>query len=123
MLTQNYAHNGHPDLLVRGVYPDDSVSSGSEGVEIKSTVKPGGAVDTHGARTQWMCVWVYQIDTLTEPATARAPLKFSEVYLAHVTADDFRENSRGTLGTRTATLDRGGIALLRKGWIYLDRGE
>jgi hypothetical protein len=36
-LTQNNYFNGHPDLLVKGVYPNDSVKVGSEGVEIQAT--------------------------------------------------------------------------------------
>lgn len=120
-LTENRYHNGHPDLLVRGVYPMDSMRSGSEGVEIKTTIKGGGAVDTHGARPQWMCVFVYEVDRITEPAVLRSPLNFREVYLAKVELDDFRRNARGELGTRTATLDRHGIAKLRRGWIYLVR--
>ena len=119
-LTVNRHHNGHPDLLKKGAYPGDSVKAGSEGVEIKTTVKKGGAVDTHGARDQWFCVFVYQVDNETEPVTAREPLRFSEVYLAEVTTDDFRKNSRGELGTRTATLDRDGVKKLREGWVYLD---
>ena len=120
-LVQNRYHNGHPDLVMQGVYPDDSIKSGERGVEVKSTLKKGGAVDTHGAREQWFCVFVYAIDNETEPAANRDPLKFTEVYLAHVTPDDFRRNERGELGTRTATLHRGGVDKLRKGWVYLDR--
>jgi hypothetical protein len=48
-------------------------------------------------------------------------MKFTEVYLGYVTRDDFRRNERGELGTRTATLDRDGIAKLRENWVYLDR--
>lgn len=118
-LTVNRHHNGHPDLVKRGAYPNDSVLSGSEGVEIKTTVKKGGAVDTHGARDQWFCVFVYQVDDQTEPVIAREPLRFSEIYLAAVTVADFRKNPRGDLGTRTATLDAEGVKKLRKGWVYL----
>lgn len=119
-LTVNGYHNGHPDLLVRGVYPDDRIKSGEEGVEIKSTRKKGGAVDTHGGRKQWMCVFVYEVDNTTEPARNRASMIFREVYLAQVEPGDFRRNERGELGTRTSTLDRTGIAKLRRSWIYLD---
>ena len=42
VLTQNRYHNGHPDLIVNGIYPNDAVKSGTEGVEIKTTRKPGG---------------------------------------------------------------------------------
>lgn len=119
-LVSNKFHNGHPDLLVAGVYPNDSTQSGREGVEIKATQKPGGAVDTHGGRDQWMLVFVYKIDRVTEPATQRDPLRFTEVYLGNVKADDFRVNERGQLGTRTATLDREGVVKLRDGWLYIE---
>lgn len=121
-LVQNRYHNGHPDLLVRGLYPDDSAKAGDEGVEIKCTRKKGGAVDTHGAREQWMCVFVYQVDPGTESVADRSPLKFTEVYLGHVTLKDFRRNDRGELGTRTATLHADGVAKLRRSWVYLDPG-
>ncbi len=117
-LVENDYFNGHPDLVVSGRYPNDKVKAGSDGIEIKSTRKAGGAVDTHGARDQWMCVFVYQVDGQTEPAVNRAPMRFTEVYLGQVTVNDFRRNPRGELGTRTATLDRQGIAKLRESWVY-----
>lgn len=120
-LKENRYFNGHPDLVVQGVYANDAVKAGEEGVEVKSTRKIGGAVDTHGARRQWLCVFVYNVDNKTEPASDRAPMAFSEVYLGQVTEEDFRRNERGPLGTRTATLDRDGIAKLRRCWVYLDR--
>lgn len=117
-LAVNLYHNGHPDLIVKGVYPGNSVKAGKDGVEIKTTRKSGGAVDTHGARDQWMCVFVYDTDIAAEPAHDRSPMSFTEVYLAQVTQADFRKNPRGELGTRTATLHKGGIGKLRRNWIY-----
>jgi hypothetical protein len=117
-LTQNRYFNGHPDLVVKGVYADDAIKAGTEGVEIKTTRKSGGAVDTHGARDQWMAVFVYQVDTTTEPARDRRAMTFTELYLGKVEIADFRKNARGELGTRTATLHREGILKLRGNWIY-----
>jgi hypothetical protein len=117
-LTVNGYFNGHPDLVVKGQYPKNSVRSGEEGVEIKSTRKRGGAVDMHGARQQWLCVFVYDVDTDTEPATARRPLSFTEVYLARVSREDFRRNERGELGTRTATLHAQALERFRGSWVY-----
>lgn len=118
-LVPNTYFNGHPDLVVRGRYVNNAVAAGEDGVEIKSTRKAGGAVDTHGARKQWMCVFVYEVDTETEPAANRLPMQFVEVYLGQVDEEDFRSNSRNTVkGTRTATLHKDGIAKLRKSWIY-----
>ena len=119
-LVENMHFNGHPDLIKRGTYAHNSVASGTEGVEIKSTRKSGGAVDTHGARQQWMCVFVYRVDNDTEPASARRSMRFTEIYLAFVEEGDFRNNARGNLGTRTATLHREGVLKLRQNWIYLD---
>ena len=67
-----------------------------------------------------MCVFVYRVDNATEPAVDRAPMKFTEVYLGHVTVEDFRRNPRSELDTRTATLDRHGIGKLRRNRVYLD---
>lgn len=118
VLTINRYFNGHPDLVVQGIYPDNSVKAGSDGVEIKTTRKAGGAVDTHGARDQWMCVFVYSVDNTSEPVKDRSPMAFTEVYLGKVTIKDFRKNPRGELGTRTATLHKDGIKKLRESWIY-----
>jgi hypothetical protein len=118
VLTENRYFNGHPDLVVNGVYPGNAVKAGDEGVEVKTTRKGGGAVDTHGARDQWLCVFVYRVDTETEPARGRAPMTFTEIYLGRVTVKDFRRNPRGELGTRTATLHRDGLAKLRDNWVY-----
>ena len=118
-LTENRYHNGHPDLIVRGKYSNNRVQAGTEGVEIKSTRKIGGGVDMHGARDQWLCVFVYGVDEESEPATDRRPMAFTEVYLAQVTMADFRENPRHTaLGTRTSALNRAGITNFRRGWVY-----
>jgi len=120
-LTVNTYHNGHPDLLVQGRYPDDAAQAGEEGVEIKSTRKPGGAVDMHGARDQTLCTFVYAIDNdRAKPSHLRNPLIFTEVYIAKVSTDDFRHNSRNKLGTRTATLDAEGLAKFRDSWVYKD---
>lgn len=118
-LTENRYFNGHPDLIVKGVYPNNKVAAGREGIEIKTTRRSGGAVDMHGARKQWLCVFVYSVDTETEPMTARRPMRFDEIYLGPVDLGDFRRNNRGELGTRTATLHAAGLQRFRKNWVYL----
>lgn len=87
-LVPNEYPNGHPDLVVKGKYANNSVKSGTDGVEIKSTRKRGGAVDMHGARPQAMCVFVYEVDAETEPADDREPMVFREIYLGRVSAKD-----------------------------------
>ena len=117
VLTLNRYHNGHPDLIPEGLYPNDAVKAGEEGVEVKAT-KGGGAVDTHGARAAWLCVFRYTVDSQTEPAVERAPTRIIEILLAKLSLDDFRRNLRSELGTRTASPNRNGIAKLRANWVY-----
>jgi hypothetical protein len=45
-------------------------------------------------------------------------MTFTEAYLGQVRMRDFRKNPRGELGTRTATLDRSGLAKYRQHWLY-----
>ncbi len=68
-----------------------------------------------------MCVFVHRTNHETEPTAARAPMRFTEVYISHVVETDSRKNARGDLGTRTAMLDRSGIQKLRANWVYLAR--
>jgi len=118
-LEVNCYHNGHPDLILKNRFPNSSVKSGGlDGVEIKTTQNQNGSVDTHGARDQWFCVFVYKIDKATQPPTDRAAMEFTSIYLAEVGVANFRQNARSALGTRTASLDRSGIAKLRANWVY-----
>lgn len=88
---------------------------------MKSTRKAGGMVDMHGARPQWLCVVVYGVDNQSEPLTARESMAVREIYLGQFDLADFRRNERGPLGTRTASLNRGGLAKLRANRVFLDR--
>jgi hypothetical protein len=118
-MVRNGQHNGHPDLLVGGAYPNNTVKSGTDGVEIKATLKKGGAVDTHGARDQNMCVFVYRVDRdPSRTSIQREPLEFYQIFIFGVTVADFRNNPRGNLGTRTSTLHKEGIKKLRENWVY-----
>jgi len=45
-LTVNRYFNGHPDLVVRGIYANDSAKAGTDGVEIKTTRK--ASIDRRG---------------------------------------------------------------------------
>jgi hypothetical protein len=117
VLTPNRYHNGHPDLIPSGLYPNDGVQAGQDGVEVKATLGDGG-VDAHGARNEWLCVFRYEVDNQTQPAVARRPTRIIKILLAQLTTGDFRKNQRGELGTRTASPNRQGLAKLRANWVY-----
>ena len=110
-------------MIVRGLYPNESVKSGDQGIEVKTTRKKGGAVETHGARDQWMCVFVYQLDSETEPAIRRQPMAFTEVYLGRVTLDDFRRNPRPIFDTTIRIGSRYQALTARAGGLSTTVGE
>ena len=118
VLTENHYFNGHPDLIVQGIYAGNAVKAGTEGIEIKTTRKAAVLWIPTAPETNGCGVLVYNVDTESEPARDRQPMKFTEVYLGRVTIEDFRKNPRGELGTRTATLHKEGIKKLRDNWIY-----
>ncbi len=57
-LTVNNYHNGHPDLVLRGVYTDNSAKAGDEVVEIKTPRKHGGRL-THTERAISGCACLF----------------------------------------------------------------
>lgn len=80
-LVKNRYHNGHPDLLPVGVYPNNSVLRADEGVEVKCSRYDSGW-QGHNAEDSWVLVGVYKMDAVTEPATERTPTYFSRVMIA-----------------------------------------
>src|SRR3954469_9842018 len=59
-LVKNGFKNGHPDLLPRGKFVNDSMRAAEDGVEIKVTGKRGGAVDMHSDRPAWYAIFRYE---------------------------------------------------------------
>ena len=51
VLSENQYHNGHPDLVVQGVYARNAVKAGTEGVEVKTTRKAGELLIRMGRAT------------------------------------------------------------------------
>lgn len=84
-LTQNNYFNGHPDLVLKGVYPNDSVKAGTEGVEIKTTRK-GGAQSIRTVRgiNGWRCSSIKLTTLPSQHAKERRWLS-GRFYLGQVT--------------------------------------
>lgn len=118
LLVVNGHFNGHPDLIPRGEYPNDSHLAGEHGVEIKSTLHK--VSDCHSPRNGWYCQFQYRTDR-NPIRIEREPLRVRGIYLANVTEDMFRLNGRGDRGTRTATLHKEGIQYLYQFPVYVDK--
>lgn len=55
-LAKNRYHNGHPDLLPKGMYQGDSRLHASEGIEIKGS-RYSSAWQGHNAEAAWLMVF------------------------------------------------------------------
>jgi hypothetical protein len=119
-LTVNKQHNGHPDLVPIGVYPDDGVLAGEHGVEVKAS--KNDISDAHGARSAWWCQMLY--DTAGAENGVWQPTRVRKVMCANLNSElHFRRNARMTdTGTRTATPNKDGKKLLRDSVVYERRG-
>jgi hypothetical protein len=120
-LVKNGYHNGHPDLLPVGVYPDNKVQYAHEGIEVKCSRNPSGW-QGHNAEASWMLVAVYCPDTTTEPFEDRMPTFFKRVMLARLEASDwsFAGRREGSRRTPTASILRSGFDKLQAGTVYYE---
>jgi hypothetical protein len=120
-LVKNQYHNGRPDLLPRGRYPNDAVLRGEEGVEVKASRNKGGW-QGHNIESGWIMVFQYQVDVETEPSEDRQPTTFVSVVVAQLQEEDWSFSGRGEASRRTITASilRSGMEKLLANPVYLD---
>lgn len=120
-VTRNRYHNGRPDLVPNGYYPDDSVLAGSEGLEVKSSRNPSGW-QGHNVESGWLIIFQYSIDTETQPIQDRSPTFFQRTLAAQLEEDDwgFSGRTRASRRTITASILRSGLEKLLLNPVYQD---
>ena len=117
-LVKNTYHNGHPDLVPVGVYRDDSVLHGSEGIEVKASRYQSGW-QGHNAEETWLMVFVFDVNSPNDPDPVR-PFRFRRVLGAQLEENDWSAAGRGedSRRTPTASVVRSGATKMRANWIY-----
>lgn len=123
-LVKNRYHNGHPDLLVRGMYPDDSVQYAHEGVEIKASRT--SSWQGHNPESVWLMVFQYDSSTPDDDLqeVPLVPFHFKGVYAAKLEEEDWNYSGRSAESRRTitATVNASGKAKMRANWVYVASG-
>ncbi len=116
-LVVNQYHNGHPDLIPVGRFPDDSVQHSEEGIEIKASRYDRGW-QGHNRENCWLMVFVFDVNSPrdTEPRS----FCFKQVLGAQLVEDDWsysgrKGNSRRTI---TASVKQSGYEKMIANWIY-----
>jgi hypothetical protein len=120
-LIRNRYPNGHPDLIPTGVYPDDRIKVGSDGIEVKGSQQLRGW-QGHNPEDTWLMVFVFESnkpqDKLKELEVK--PFRFRLVVGAKVTKDDWKFSGRSATSRRTitASITPSGYAKMFANWIY-----
>lgn len=118
-LTKNRHHNGHPDLVPIGLYKEDDVLHGSEGIEIKASRYTKGW-QGHNPEDVWLMVFVF--DSNRAKDTVPRKFKFISVLGARLTKSDwsFSGRSGDSRRTITASVTPSGFLKMAANWIYND---
>ena len=120
-LVKNAYHNGHPDLIPKGIYTGDSVLHGSHGIEIKGSRNRSGW-QKHNAENVWLMVFVFDSNTQRDQSLGiePKPFRFVKVLGAQFSCADWSESGRSStsLRTPTASVLKSGYTKMAQNWIY-----
>ncbi len=122
-LVKNQYHNGHPDLIPAGRFPDDAVQYSSEGIEVKGSRHASGW-QGHNPESVWLMVFHFDSNTSNDKrkGIVPKPFKFKGVYAAKLEEDDWSFSGRSSTSRRTitASVKRSSVTKMKDNWIYQD---
>lgn len=120
-LVKNQYHNGHPDMLPKGRYPNDTRQHADEGIEIKGSRYLKGW-QGHNPEDTWLMVFIFDSNRPVDVAKGIAPrpFKFVMVVGARITKDDWLFSGRSETSRRTitASITKSGYEKMMANWIY-----
>ncbi len=121
VLVKNRYHNGHPDLLPKGMFPGDSVLHANEGIEVKASRRQSGW-QGHNPEGVWLMVFVFDANSARDRAQGilPRPFRFVKVVGARLSKEDWRFSGRSRTSRRTitASVTRSGYSKMEANWIY-----
>jgi len=127
-LVKNRYHNGHPDLVPKGMFPDDAVQYALEGIEVKGSRHATGW-QGHNPESVWLVVFHFDSNTSNDRrrGIAPKPFRFMGVYAARLGKEDWAFAGRSATSRRTitASVTRSGVEKMKANWVYQapDSGE
>ncbi|MGD0793258.1 MAG: hypothetical protein ABR920_15935 [Terriglobales bacterium] len=119
-VVKNLYHNGHPDVLPAGKYPNDSAQhAGSDGIEIKASRYLQGW-QGHNAEDVWLMVFVFQSGRAGPKVKETQAFKFLLVAGAMLAKADWQFSGRSETSRRTitASVSKAGAEKMMANWIY-----
>lgn len=122
-IVRNKYHNGHPDMLPKGLVPGDSILHGTEGIEIKGSRHKSGW-QGHNAEDVWLLVFCFDSNTSRDIGLGinPRPFRFTKVVGAKLEKSDWQFSGRSETSRRTitASVKRSGYEKMEANWIYRD---
>ena len=122
-LVKNNYHNGHPDMLPHGAYPNDAAQHEEQGIEIKGS-RYLKAWQGHNPEDTWLMVFVFDSSRPVDQSqgTPPRPFRFVKVVGARLVKADWKLAGRSETSRRTITASviESGYAKMEANWIYRD---
>lgn len=122
-IVKNCYHNGHPDLIPKGTYPDDKHLHADQGIEIKAS-RYLKAWQGHNAEDCFLVVVVFGCSRPTDVVNGISPMsfRFIKVVGAQLTKSDWKFSGRSSTSRRTitASVTDSGFQKMEANWIYRD---
>ncbi len=120
-LVKNQYHNGHPDLIPTGMFPDNAVQHANDGLEIKGSRHSVGW-QGHNPESVWLMVFHFDSNTSNDKrkGIGPKPFRFKGVYAANLKKNDWTFSGRSATSRRTitASVNRIGVQKMRTNWVY-----
>jgi len=120
-IAKNGYHNGHPDMVPAGMFPDDTVQHAQEGIEVKGSRYLRGW-QGHNAEDAWLMVFCFESGRPTDAAKGIQPVPFRYlgVFGAQLEQADWTFSGRSETSRRTITagVNRSGYDKMVGNWIY-----
>jgi hypothetical protein len=121
-VVKNTYHNGHPDILPAGKYPNNAAQhAGVDGIEVKAS-RYHKAWQGHNVEDVWLMIFMFASGRASDAAKGIKPIRFRflAVYGAMLTRADWKFAGRNAESRRTitASVTDTGYAKMVENWIY-----
>lgn len=103
-VVKNQYHNGHPDLVPKGMFPGDATQHSTDGIEVKGSRHASGW-QGHNAEDVWLMVFHFDSNTANDERNnvGPKPFEFKGVYAAELQKSDWSFSGRNGASRRTIT--------------------
>ncbi len=131
-LAKNRYHNGHPDLIPSGLFPNNRAQYAHEGIEVKAS-RYRRAWQGHNPEDVWLMVLVFESNRASDAFVAdedaelhlaksvkAIPFRFLKVVGALLEKSDWKFSGRSATSRRTitASVADSGYQKMMQNWIY-----